>query len=119
MHIYTIAIKYKTGDSFSTREEKTTLDYDWTNPEIVKENMIRIKEHYEWVRGINESWHDEKPPKPDFMKELTKESKAYEEYCLPLKKDDGSIFQISVKWTGYFERLISIEIQFKNFKIEF
>jgi hypothetical protein len=116
--MYNIKVSYKTGDSFKSWNTTNILDYDWENIEIVKENMQRIKDHYKWCKY--DHWEtDKKPPKPAFMKELTAESKKYEEFCIPLKKDDGSTFQISVKWTGYFERLQSIEIEVKNFKIEF
>lgn len=112
--MYSIKVSYKTGDSFKTYDTENILNYDWENIETVKSNMRRIKQHYDWIK---EKYYD-KLPKPNFMKELTKESQQYAEGCIPLKKDDGSIFQLSTPWTGYFERLKSIEVVVNNYKIE-
>jgi len=50
---YRIKISYSTGDSFGSEDTTSYLELTWQNIEIAKENMIRIKEHYEMYRSIN------------------------------------------------------------------
>lgn len=53
MEKYRIKIYYSTGDSFSTRDEIDFLEFSWEDINVAKDNLLRIKEHYEMHREIN------------------------------------------------------------------
>ena len=51
---YKIQYNYNTGDSFRTEKGlKNFLDMTWENLDIVKANLLRIKEHYEQHSELN------------------------------------------------------------------
>lgn len=106
--MYDILIKYQTGDSFSTEDRETKLGGCWTNPDIVRENLQRIKEHYQWVESVSNLRYQKELPMPAFMKDLN--SVAYAKYAIPLLTDDRQVWQISTFWSGYFETLYSAEV---------
>jgi len=110
---YKIKIHYQTGDSFHNEDAIDILEIDWESPEIAKENLKRISEHYKFYKSLN-SFSPKKP-----REELIEENKTKEwfvpgdyefEYCLKLKLDNGNEVQISPFWCGYFERLNMVEI---------
>ena len=49
---YKIKYSYRTGDSFNTSEGEDTLEYVWTDLDVAKEALKRIKEHYKWYDCI-------------------------------------------------------------------
>ena len=72
---YYIEIFYETGDSFSSSDEICTLELQWDNLDIAKENIKRIQAHNEWYednhgyriyRNASPSFND-----GDLVKELT------------------------------------------------
>lgn len=105
---YEILVRYKTGDSFKTYDNETTIELRWNNLDIAKENLKRIKAHYEWYYDHNESyrWKERDPlPKPPYI-----DSKY--EFRLYLKMDDGKEMIYSASsWCGFFERLYGAEIR--------
>jgi hypothetical protein len=97
---YGIKIIYNTGDSFSTQKGlEEELDYNWSNYDIVEQNLLRIKEHYDWYRN------DYRPeyPKPLWLKKEGKHS-------IPLLLDDGTEQLISIFWADMFSSMQSCEI---------
>jgi hypothetical protein len=62
---YRIKISYQTGDSFHSEDAEDYLELTWKNIDIAKENLQRIKEHYEMYKGINSC--------SSYMKNLSKE----------------------------------------------
>jgi hypothetical protein len=50
---YRIKISYQTGDSFHFEDCYNYLELTWDDIDVAKENLIRIKEHYEMYQGIN------------------------------------------------------------------
>lgn len=50
---YKIKIEYQTGNSFCSEDETRYIDITWENIDVAKENLRRIKEHYEQYREIN------------------------------------------------------------------
>lgn len=102
---YRIEVDYTTGDSYSTSENTTFLDHEWTNYEIAVQNLDRIKAHYEWYDYAHNSryynWDKKAVEKPDF---------AVSDYSLKLIMDDGEEMTCSTFWTGYFESLNGIRI---------
>lgn len=106
---YQIKIFYQTGDSFSRRDEERFLDGDWENPDIIRENLRRIKEHNEWYLGENNSFHN-KVSKPKWIKADDK----YPEFSVTLKLDNGTEYKQSTFWRGYFERLYGADAVIKK-----
>jgi hypothetical protein len=126
---YRIKITYQTGNSFISHNVYEYLDLSWKNLDVAKENLKRIKEHYDMyciVDGyvtpkgkihlfkMNEDkdWFVNIPT-------LTKEEEYrpdfhYATYCLFIKADNGNKMQMSAFWCGYFEKLIEIEIVLSN-----
>jgi len=95
---YNIRIFYRTGDSFGSRNKEMDLDGFWENTEIIKENLKRIKEHYEWYKNKNSSYSSKKIEKP------TWHTNRYDE-SIKLKTDKGVEYEQSTYWCGYFESL--------------
>lgn len=50
--MYRIKISYLTGDSFGTQDTYDYLELTWKNLDIAKENLQRIKEHYELYEAV-------------------------------------------------------------------
>ena len=108
---------YETGDSFGTSNDTEILDFEWENEDIVVENAKAIMEHYDVYHAI-EGWgtkpEDESYKEKWWYVEPDKWSKVSQ--SLNLKLDDGTLFQYLCPWCGYFERLISTEIKFREYK---
>jgi hypothetical protein len=50
---YRIKLSYRTGNSFNSEDTTGYLDLTWNDLNIAKENLIRIKEHYEMYQASN------------------------------------------------------------------
>lgn len=129
-----ILISYTTGDSSHSEDRSDYVDVEWTDITIAKENLERIKQHYEQYQAINsygivtkkiEDIFTENMDKPWFVYEKkpfsTKTDRYYAENCIKLKLDNGNEFQMNCFWCGYFESLHSAEIKVdeSDMKIEF
>ena len=101
---YEIRIRYWTGDSFSTEDRETSLDGTWKNVDVIKENVRRIREHYEWYQSLN-NYHRStgKLTKPSWFT-------AKSEHSINLKLDVGTEYYASPFWCGYFEGLYGIDV---------
>ena len=89
MLIYQIRLGYTTGDSFRSHEEESTLEYEWKDLEIAKENLQRIKKHYKWFLDDNYKRDSWKKTMPDFcVKSSTYGSSKYD-YSILLKSEGG------------------------------
>lgn len=118
---YKIKISYGTGDSFENREEESYLELTWKNLDVAKENLVRIKEHYEMYKGYN-AHHSKKLPDiwlrdsryKEWYVDKGPDRVHYATQCIYLKTDDGNNMQMSCFWCGYFESLISAEIELDN-----
>lgn len=49
---YRIKISYLTGNSLGSENATDYLELTWKDIDVAKENLIRIREHYEMHRGI-------------------------------------------------------------------
>jgi len=110
---YSIQISYRTGDSFSSRDETSTLELTWDKLNVAKANLKRIEEHYRWYEEINSTY------KPLLKDKLTNKEPEWHkgiehDFVLILKTDDDRDFQFSAFWCGYFETLYSAEIVFSD-----
>lgn len=107
MKKYYIEISYKTGDSFNTYDSKSTLELQWDNLSIVKENLKRIQDHHKWHEdnhGYRLYSERGKPAikKPKFIKD---------NYSFKLLTDERNEWQIAAFWCGYFETLYSATVK--------
>lgn len=114
---YQIKYSYRTGDSFGNSDEESTLDLEWDNLDIAKENLKRIKEHYQYYEAKNVSYikyeFNKRKAKIKEILATAKDKDWYSEeydFCLILKTDDGKDWKISAPWCGYFETLYGAEI---------
>lgn len=139
---YTIQVNCTTGDSESSWTEIRDLDLAWNDLNIAKENLQRIKEHYEYYRLMNKDYRytpnigDQesnyyKPKKFfDEAKKLASNQRWYDkknkltDTSLVLELDNGTTYTYHTFWCGYFESLNSAEIVLEmpsddGMKIEF
>ena len=88
---FLLYVLYSSGDLFG---------HSWGNIEYVglyksyedaQVNALRIKEHYHLYKGGNGNWEDA--------------------FTVKLISPSGNEFNMHVPWTGYFERIESIEIR--------
>lgn len=49
---YKIKIDYSTGDSFNSYNEIRYIDLEWSNLDVAKENLQRIREHYQQYTDV-------------------------------------------------------------------
>ena len=113
---------YVDGNSFGSETYHETLDYNWTDEQVVIKNMIAIKEHYEVFSKSMGYWYGEEKTE-DYKKKWWYQKGKYDRdnevpYGLNLMKDDGTLFYYYCPWCGYFAHLEEIEMGIKNFKIE-
>ena len=109
---YRIQYNYNTGDSFNTYSDiERYLELTWKNLDVAKENLKRIREHYNQYKEIN-SYSYSKKNREDILGEnkdkdwFVKEN----ENCIILYTDDNKPFQFWAPWCGYFESLNHVEI---------
>lgn len=116
--MYQIRISYQTGDSFHTEDTETILDYDWGDVNVVTQNLKRIREHYEMYQEMADRYHASfKEMKGEYGKKdwFVVDGEAIDlagtaARCLYLYLDDGTKFQYSCPWCGYFETLYGGEV---------
>jgi hypothetical protein len=108
--MYQIAYHYRTGDSFHTEDREERLEYEWEDLNTAREALKRIKEHYQWYKGIEDTFRDE-VPKPDWLSvdsSMVSESSIH--YLLNIPMDNGEEVQFWAPWCGYFEELYGARI---------
>ena len=116
--MFRININYDTGDSFRQfMGEEGLLEYDFNTPELAKEAIDRIKEHYEWYQSLhhNYSWGPKPQPKPKWHNIGFNKSQVEEENMLNLNVWSGKENKVVEVifwpfWIGYFESLNYAEI---------
>lgn len=109
---YELIIYYSTGDSNGSHDEESQLEGTWENPEIIKLNIERIKEHYKWYKAENENF-GAKVKEPEWHVGMS-------EFSVELLLDDNTKYKQSAFWCGYFERLYGIKaVVAKTDKLEF
>lgn len=111
-----IKAEYVTGDSFGHENATEILDYDWTDEEVVLENVKAILEHYKAYSDnenmkLNTSFVD----KWWYVKPENKYDGTINR-CVRLIDGNGEYFVYVCPWCGYFEHLESAEVTFKEYK---
>lgn len=104
--MYRIKISYKTGNSFGSEDKEDFLDYTWTNIEMAKKSLERIKNHYEFYMEQSNVYEKPEGKLPEGVVWDTK----YRAINLELLDDNGKPYPIYPFWIGYFEKLYSAEI---------
>jgi hypothetical protein len=108
---YKIKYSYCTGDSFSTQEGESVLEFEWTNLDIAKESLKRIVEHYKWYQSMEYRYLGIQDEKPSWWNVPTTEyNKNFEHYQLNIPMDNGKEIIFQAPWCGYFESLYGVEI---------
>lgn len=101
---WTIEIDYITGDSFGSENRIQTVGLAWENLDIAKENLQRIKAHYQYYCSIRLAYL--KAAVNQIVNLAAKEPWFSEyDYCMLLKLDNGTEHVYHTFWCGYFERL--------------
>lgn len=111
---YRIKYNYDTGDSFNTYSgEEDYLELEFKKLDVAKENLIRIKEHYNQYKMINEWKNGSRKQEildSNSNKDWYAKNSGNPEHCIVLYTDDGKPWQIYAPWCGYFESLNYVEI---------
>lgn len=115
--MYTININYDTGDSFNSYpNQEETIELEFKNLEIAKENLIAIKEHYKLYKSYENSYSRKKDNEAleneykDRYWKVSSNDPWADKYRINFKTDDGKIMQIYCFWCGYFENLNYAEV---------
>ena len=98
---YTIEISYRTGSSFGSEDCVQTIEHEWSDMEVAKANLKRIKNHYEWSQEHIDLWHKPKVKLPEGVVW----NDEYRMILLELLLDNGKTITASAFWTGHFEQL--------------
>jgi hypothetical protein len=112
--MYKIKIEYKTGNSFGSHDETDYLELEFKDLKVAEENIIRIKNHYEYYQKHSDMWHK---PKGKLPKGVVW-NERYGAILLETIDDDGNIFTENPFWVGYFETLYGASIVFKGMRYE-
>jgi hypothetical protein len=118
MKKYKIEISYSTGDSFGIHDEIRSLELTFDNIEIAKENLKRIKEHYE-LFSFYEKGHvyKNKHTKKEAIEVASKQPwfvKSHWKYSISLKINEGKEQRINTFWCGYFDHLNGASIKLND-----
>lgn len=131
---YQIRYYYQTGDSFKSQDAESRLEMSWEKLDVAKQNLQRIKEHYEMVNAINAAeWEIRmgRGKQEDITVQyenkdwfVSHEDYTMRENCIILYSDNGKPWQFWCPWCGYFERLhyaeiIPVETENNDMKINF
>lgn len=101
--MYKIEISYQTGDSFKTEDAEQFIEYIWNDIKVVEQNLLRIKEHYEWYQDAQKRFNTKNLVKPKFVHDK-------HDWSLLLVMDDGQEVYYSCFWIGYFETLYAAKV---------
>ncbi len=112
---YKIKCTYDSGDSLSNEYGLVeVLDLTFSIIDNAKENLIRIKEHYEFYLARSKHHRTKKEDKKILEEAKQKDWFVEDKYdcysALMLKADNGNTVQISAPWCGYFEKLTCAEV---------
>jgi hypothetical protein len=118
--VYQIEYFYKTGDSVRSENLTERLEAKWTNLDVAKDNLRRIREHYQYYTSNHVHCYYRKIDLKKSNLEASAKDWFVKEYdfCLILKTDEGRPLQISAPWCGYFESLFNAKIVLETIPID-
>ncbi len=122
--MYNIKALYTTSDSFNPPSEvETIIELKTEDEALAKQNLARLKAHYEYYNANNKLNSFSARYNPEVKKKLEtiiKEARNQPwfvdkyDFSVKLLLDNGKEYQIHAPYCGYFERLISLEIVTDN-----
>lgn len=112
---YDIRIYYKTGDSFNSYDREDMLEIPMESREIAKENLQRIKKHWEIYESKHSYPYKKDIEYPDFYitEYLDEDDTNYKWSCDGIKIKINETKEHNILhpfWIGYFEHLHGAEI---------
>ncbi len=96
-NIYVVVVTYSSGDSFGRSEGNIALAFATENPE----EAIAAKKAIEDEQDFDSRWSDNKPNKEDI-------------WSVKFDKHPKRLETSNYVWGGYFERVESVNIEFKT-----
>lgn len=111
--MYTIEARYKTGDSFSSREESTILGVCWQDKELAIQGLNDLTEHYRYYQK-HENGYQNKFSAQDAQYVMAaawysgKQKKKIDtlwHHSAQLLLDSGERRSVDLPYVGYFEHL--------------
>lgn len=115
--MWTINVKYQTGDSFGSSESEDTIPVVWENLALAKEALQAIRNHNTAANEIDNARNRE--AKIASMMKYNAEywflpsenlTGQHWDYNLAVLNDDRIPTIIHAFWRGYFERIICAKI---------
>lgn len=115
--MYTIEIKYQTGDSLGSTNKVSEVGYEWNDLDKAKEALKCIKEHHQYFKYMDSCrWNKDTDKYPtDYLEKQRwiNNKGQYDrvgEYSIKVPSNGGDLTVISCFWMGYFEDLHSAKI---------
>ena len=126
-NMFTIQVKYKTGDSFNSYEKENRIGLCWKSIELARKALAVLEEHYNYYKDIESGSYyarkeidklRKKAMNTDWYKQAVAQS-TDDWYKRPdmwyincaVQMDNGDFRNIPVNmWCGYFERLLEASI---------
>jgi hypothetical protein len=108
MKQYTIEMFYCTSGTFGSKDIVNEIGYSWNNLDTAKENLKRIKYHYEWYTNRYKSFssiNKRKIRRPQFV------PKEWSTGIILLDDDGTEIDAIHTFWCTHFETLFHAKIK--------
>jgi len=112
--MYKIKIEYETGDSFHREDTFTYLDHEFKDIKVAEENLLRIKNHYEFHKE-HDDW---KKPKGKLPLGVVWNDE-YRSILLETIDDEGNIFTELPDWASYFGTMYGAYIELVNEKYQY
>lgn len=115
---YVLKVYYQTGDSFHHEDTHETVDYEWRDEDVARENAKAITEHYNaYFREHTFGWCGGKPDKSykgAWWYKPADWNGADIGPVIRLKLDDGRLVDYCCPWCGFFESLHYVEVAIKE-----
>ena len=114
--MYNIYITYDTGDSFNQQLNVIDVieEIKWTSKAKAKEALKEIEEHYNIYMMLHNECNagkEDKEKAQTNMENAEWYGKKDHRIMMKLKGDDGKRVKVITFWCGYFESLISADIE--------
>jgi len=110
--MYTILVKYKTGNSFGSEDTEDEIGCIWKDKDSARAALKVIKDYVDTVEKYKNLRFSKEVD--NFVYKLESKpwftNKQYWEYSLYVLTDEGEKQEIHAFWNGYFERLYSMHI---------
>jgi len=115
--MYTIEVRYQTGNSFAKEEQTDTIGLQWEDKALARKALKTLKENYDLYTEKESSWRRSRSESEIMAEAMTKEWWIKSEKCewdlkhpslynCAVEMDNGEWRNLPVNmWCGYFETL--------------